>query len=68
MDTTMFSSALIPNLFQYELNTFEAIFELADQNTYSYESTQDLLRNYYLIRLFCHSKDFKNALNIIRKI
>ena len=41
MSTTILSSALTLNLFQTKL--FEAIFELADQKTYSYESTQDLL-------------------------
>ena len=42
MSITIFSSALILNLFQFEPNSFEAIFELVDQNSYGYESTQDL--------------------------
>ena len=33
-----------PKFIPIRTKHFEATFELADQNTYSYESTQDLLR------------------------
>ena len=42
-ETTIFSSALTPQFIQIRTELFEAIFELADRNTYSYESIQDLL-------------------------
>ena len=42
MSTTIFSSSLDLNLFQYQLNS-EAIFNITNRNTYSHESTQDLL-------------------------
>ena len=43
------------NLFQYEPNTKQTIFELADQNTYSYESTKDLSLKLLFDKTLCAS-------------
>ena len=51
-----------PKFIPIRTKLFEAIFELADQNLYSYESTQDLLLkllSHYYWNFFCQSKDFK---------
>ena len=50
-----------PKFIQIGTKLFEAIFELADQNSYRYESTQYLYWNYYLIKLFLPDQGFQNG-------
>ena len=58
-----------PKFIPIRTKLYESISELADQNTYRYESTQDLLLKLLSDKtLSAQSKDFKTASHIIRNI